>query len=928
MRGRAGGTGAGHRDRARRARGAHAPHDARLDHRARPRLSWEAATGAIAHYELELDRRCGLGALAACDFVRAELTLRSMAPWWQPEALPPGRWAWRVRACQDGGCSPWSRPRRFALGAVSADVDGDGYSDVIAGAPLLDLGGHDRGTALLVLGGPPGAEPRYQRLDEPAGADDAELGAAVAIVGDVDGDGLDDVVVGAPGTDEGRGRAYLYLGAPGGVRGPVLVIDDPHGRAGDAFGATIVGAGDVDGDGFADVAIGAPTADGTAAGELDRGKVLVLRGGPTGLAGTDAWLLLAGEPRPFDGFGTALSAGDLDGDGFGDIVVGAAGIDRSDADLGVDRGAVYVYAGGRDGPSRGPSVRLEAPSPVDHDRFGWAVSASGDLDGDGLHDLAVGAPSRDDAALDGGLVYIFPGARGGVATVPRHTVGGQQAEALRRLGTAVAIVGDVDGDGLDDLAIGTSGDRGGVAVIFRGGREGPDARPLAVLRDGSAIAPDDHEATARYTSFGDSVAGAGDVDGDGRADVVVGAASAPLGNDALAVRGGAVLVFRTIAAALPAAPLRIDGPDEEAQLGRTVAGAMRRAHVIAVLLVLGGCGGGGEQPVDAIVTGPPPDAGAAADALSCQAPARCSGCDQALPCPTAAVGKVSVCGRLVDVASDAPLRAASPALRGCEDPRAAQDGPCALRISFHDALDYAGDPGGAATLPVDDLHIDDCGRFSARNISRPQLGYLALVVDDQPERSDARAATRLGHGGGQRPGSQPGAGLQPRPGDRRGVDRAGQPAGRHVHRARRAAGDLPRRRRRAGRWRRAHRVGRAAARRVLLRRPRRCAHHDRASAGRHRHQRQRAAARLRARGARRRGRRARGLRVAAPARRRHPRRGHGAALLPRMRAVTEARGARHRSGRRARRGRLARGTGPRCFAPLSPARRATRRAGG
>jgi hypothetical protein len=493
---------------------------------------WWAPVPGADRYELDLGDR----------------TIAVEAERWSAGGLPRGRWRVRARACDGGACSPWSRARRVDVARVAGDLDGDGYADVIAGAPLADVGaGRDRGGVVVVYGGP---SPRTQRLDEPAGHEDAELGAAVAIVGDVDGDGRDDVVVGAPGTDAGRGRAYLYLGGAGGLRGPVLSLVDPSGRPGDALGAAVSGAGDVDGDGLDDVAIGAPAADGEGPGEIDRGKVLVWRGSKAGLAGPR--VLLPGAPRPYDGFGAALAAGDLDGDGFTEVIVGASAIDRAGSVVGVDRGAVHVFRGGRDGVEPTPVARLEAEAPADHDRFGHAISAAGDLDGDGYADLAVGAPSRDGAALDDGAVYVFAGGPQGVARRGRAVVGGVPG-AYRRLGTAVAIAGDVDGDGLDDLVAGTSeATGGGVAVILRGGHL--DEAPLEIL-DGGLAGP---------SSFGESVAGAGDVDGDGRADLVVGAATAD--------GTGAVLVFRDVTARPPPPPVRIDGDLEPTHLGRAVAG--------------------------------------------------------------------------------------------------------------------------------------------------------------------------------------------------------------------------------------------------------------------------------------------------------------------------------------------------------------------
>jgi len=105
-------------------------------------------------------------------------------------------------------------------------------------------------------------------------------------------------------------------------------------------------------------------------------------------------------------------------------------------------------------------------------------------------------------------------------------------------------------------------------------------------------------------------------------------------------------------------------------------------------------------------------------------------CSIPLTCPSAAADKVTVCGRLRDVETDAEIRAASPNFASCGSGAEATDGPCTLQIKFYDALDFAGNPTGAAALPVQAFDMDDCGRYVAQNIDHPTLGFVGVVVDD------------------------------------------------------------------------------------------------------------------------------------------------------------------------------------------------------
>jgi hypothetical protein len=525
----------------------------------RPRFTWRAV-GVGLRYELELGA-CPSG-VASCRFEPAIARASTGALAWQPEAaLPRGRYGWRVRACA-AACSPWSPTRAVAIGGAASDVDGDGLSDAVAGAPLADLGGRDRGAVIVARG--PALAPI--RIDEPAGRDGAEFGAAAA-VGDVDADGAADLVVGAPGDGDGAGGAYLYSGRAitGANPRPRLALTDTAARPGDALGATIA-IGDFDRDGFADVAVAAPGAGcAVLCAHRDRddshaGRVLIWRGGPAGLAPSPPRVLTAPASASFDRFGAALAVGDLDGDGAAELIVGAPGQGKAGGDRGVDRGAVYVYRGSVAGLVDVP-LELEAPVPLDHDRFGFAVAA-GDLDGDDLADLVVGAPGADDGdARDGGLVYVFHGRAEGALRTPDQVVA-IRAGAFARFGSALAVCGDVDGDGLGDVVVGVSRAGRGAALVYRGSREGLAAAPL-VLAD-----PDPPSPGAPADDFGAAVAGVGDLDGDGLADILIGAVSA---RDR-AGREGRILVYRGAVGGIAPVPLGLDGPAEQAHFGRALAG--------------------------------------------------------------------------------------------------------------------------------------------------------------------------------------------------------------------------------------------------------------------------------------------------------------------------------------------------------------------
>jgi hypothetical protein len=312
------------------------------------------------------------------------------------------------------------------------------------------------------------------------------FGSSVA-VGDVNGDGKTDVAVGAPWEHVGTptsGRAFVFSGAGGAAL--LYTLDTPNPREAGSFGSSLA-VGDLNGDGKADIAVGAP-GEGVA---VDEGRTYVFSGD----GGTLLYTLLMPNPQPYASFGSALAVGDVNGDGKADIAVGAF-----DEDVGanINQGRVYVFSGA-DGALL---YTLDTPNPQATANFGTSL-AFADLNGDGAADILVGAPGETVAGLDRqGRAYVFSGADGTLIrtlAAPPGTGGD--------LGKSVAL-GDTNGDGTPDPIVGSLGGNG--QTLIYSGLDG------SLLRDLHEPKPD------AGTDFGASLAVA-DVNGDGYADVIAGA---------------------------------------------------------------------------------------------------------------------------------------------------------------------------------------------------------------------------------------------------------------------------------------------------------------------------------------------------------------------------------------------------------------------
>ncbi len=304
----------------------------------------------------------------------------------------------------------------------AGDVDGDGVPDVIIGARQDTPYGSNPlgpGYALVVSGATKQVIRRWTGT-----AIGADFGHAVAGLGDVDGDGTDDVAVSAPHMPNNLGPAYvqIFSGQSGAVL-HTLVSGAPD----DWFGFAVSSAGDVDGDGRPDVLIGG------GIGQFGERLVRVYSGATGGLVAQFSGQLGGG-----DSFGASVgAAGDVDSDGHADVLVGADGALDG-------RGYVALYSGGSG------QILYQVSGDTSHDYFGYRVVGGLDLDGDGVPDFAVGAVGVDHQASHCGAVRVFSGASG----EEMYTVYGDSK--LDSLGTAVDLVSDLDGDGRPDLVAGAT----------------------------------------------------------------------------------------------------------------------------------------------------------------------------------------------------------------------------------------------------------------------------------------------------------------------------------------------------------------------------------------------------------------------------------------------------------------------------------------
>ena len=390
----------------------------------------------------------------------------------------------------------------------AGDVNNDGYADVIIGAPRFDDGFvFDEGRAFVFLGSASGPAP-VAAWTADGGQAGAWFGYSVASAGDVNGDHIADVIIGAKLYDNGQtdeGRAYVYLGSPTGLSTVPAWTAEPD-QNGASFGASVASAGDVNRDGYGDVIVGAPDFDTPV--NVDEGQAFVYLGSASGLSTSPWWS--AGSHLFSSAFGFSVAAaGDVNGDGFGDVIVGAPLFDNAGFP---DEGRVFVYAGPLFDPNgQGTTNPIWTfDSNKTQAQLGYSVAGAGDVNGNGIADVIVGAPF-----WGSGQVLAFYGSTTGPSLSPNWSTKINKTPA--EFGSSVAGIGDFNGDGIPDVAIGSprTGDMSaagqGSVRVYYGGRMG--------LANTAAFTLQVSQANA---FFGGSVAAAGDVNRDGLMDFLVG----------------------------------------------------------------------------------------------------------------------------------------------------------------------------------------------------------------------------------------------------------------------------------------------------------------------------------------------------------------------------------------------------------------------
>ena len=366
----------------------------------------------------------------------------------------------------------------------------------------------------------------------------APIDTSWGTIPDVNGDGFADVLVGAPAASGATGQqAFVYLGSTAGIHSTSDMMLAAPGEATERFASVIASAGDIDGDGYADVIVGSPNSN------TDPGKAYVYFGGPSGISATPSVTITGSDPS----FGTAVSAaGDVNGDGYADVVVGAPGVHLAYAYLGnIDVTRTQATVSSASNVLRPSGVA--SPS----SEFGAAVAGAGDLNGDGFGDIAVGEPGTNNGT---GTAFVWYGSSTTpLPMYPNVTLTDPGASAGEHFGAAVGCAGDVNGDGCSDLIVGAPLlNQQGEILVYNG---------AAGTGINAALFTSIPFPGVGQASFGASVSTAGDIDGDGYSEVMIGS-PVPM----LSAASGSVYVIAGSSTGITGTSMQVLTPQAATQL--------------------------------------------------------------------------------------------------------------------------------------------------------------------------------------------------------------------------------------------------------------------------------------------------------------------------------------------------------------------------
>ena len=452
-----------------------------------------------------------------------------------------------AETCIDAASCTWRGSQGYAYFGydihAGGDFDGDGHADVAIGSPVedvIDEAGNliaDAGTVTLLSGGRIGEPTAGVLATFQGSAPSAQAGTTVLLPGDMDGDGLSELLLGARGESidglEYAGAAYLVRGRT--LGDSAVSLSAATRISGEStlarVGTTLGFAGDTDGDGLADALLQGEmrTLDTDGDEIYAGGRAYLLRGSTSlpadlGLADADARFLSEGTG---DAAGLGLAGGDIDGDGYSDVAIGAPYAHNR-------RGRVYILPGGP-GSLEGEMALGDAPVQLSgtstYDAYGWTLGM-GDVTGDGIAELAIGVPLDDPGDTpNAGRVHLYGGGPGVFSSSPDLLTSWAGDFDEHQLGTGLHLGADLDGDGTGDLLMGAvSAWRG---LVTKGGRI-----YVAPGRSEGWPAPDTRAATARAAVHGSSVkdslgraSAAADLDGDGAAELITGSGYTDTGSN-------------------------------------------------------------------------------------------------------------------------------------------------------------------------------------------------------------------------------------------------------------------------------------------------------------------------------------------------------------------------------------------------------------